>query len=478
MKRQNSFDVSNPAGSNRIEIGAGLQSLNVSSSSRDAFSRSSSIKYQIKDIHPFVTLIMQKQRLRSVFIILLLVGVLCNLYITSTNRRISSTVQNSELHKQRSPKHAHHFPMASVLKGKQLPFHQVYEPREVGFPVDIHIPNQNLKPKIILVWTSWNSVRKTINYYFLQSGNRTFIKYKCPNPKCVVTFQRKNLRKADAIMFHLIDTDIQDLPTIRHPHQIWILYNMEPPWVVEKQAKSPLHLLNNIFNWTMSYRSNSDVIAKYGFTKPFSDAKSYGLNNVLKKKLRTVVWFVSDCSTDSRREDYVTELKKYIDIDVYGKCGDRECYPSQSSTCYEEVLKRYKFYLSFENAICRDYVTEKFFNVYNYDIVPVVLGAVNYSSLAPKSAFISAALYPQPKLLAEALLKIAQNETIYKEFLRKKASFKAYLDPWMCRLCDRLHSSSDASVLEDVEKWFIADAECKRWNSTVQTYTNIEPLST
>ncbi|GBO13437.1 hypothetical protein AVEN_90028-1 [Araneus ventricosus] len=27
MKRQNSFDVSNPAGSNRIEIGAGLQSL-------------------------------------------------------------------------------------------------------------------------------------------------------------------------------------------------------------------------------------------------------------------------------------------------------------------------------------------------------------------------------------------------------------------------------------------------------------------
>ncbi|GBM77162.1 hypothetical protein AVEN_145876-1 [Araneus ventricosus] len=27
MKRQNSFDVSNPAGSDRIEIGAGLQSL-------------------------------------------------------------------------------------------------------------------------------------------------------------------------------------------------------------------------------------------------------------------------------------------------------------------------------------------------------------------------------------------------------------------------------------------------------------------
>ncbi|CAL1278123.1 unnamed protein product [Larinioides sclopetarius] len=420
---------------------------------------------------------MQKQRLRSVFIILLLVGVLYNLYITSTNKRISSTVRKSELHKQRSPKHVHHFPMASVLKGKQLPFHQVYEPREVGFPVDIHIPNQNRKPKIILVWTSWNSVRKTINYYFLQSGNRTFIKYKCPNPKCVVTFQRKNLLKADAIVFHLLDTDIQDLPTIRDPHQIWILYNMEPPWLVKKQAKSQLHLLNNIFNWTMSYRSKSDIIVRYGFTLPSGDAKSHSLNTAFKNKPKTAVWFVSDCSTDSKREDYVIELKKYIDIDVYGKCGDRKCYPSQSSTCYEEVLKRYKFYLSFENAICRDYTTEKFFNVYNYDIVPVVLGAVNYSSLAPKGSFINAVHYPRPKLLAEALLKIAHNETIYEEFLKKKASFKAYLDPWMCRLCDRLHSSPDPSILKEVETWFFGDAECKRWNSSVQSYTNVESLS-
>ncbi|XP_055936633.1 glycoprotein 3-alpha-L-fucosyltransferase A-like [Argiope bruennichi] len=270
---------------------------------------------------------------------------------------------------------------------------------------------------------------------------------------------------------------MQDLPTIRHPHQIWILYNMEPPWLIKTQAKSPLHLLNNIFNWTMSYKRNSDIIAKYGFTMPSSDVAPFSYSTIFKRKPKNVVWFVSDCSTDSKREDYVSELKKYIDIDVYGKCGDLECYPSQSSICYEEVLKQYKFYLSLENAICKDYVTEKFFNVYNYDIVPVVLGGVNYSSLAPKGSFINALHYPRPKTLAKTLLKIAQNETIYEEFLRKKASFKAYLDPWMCRLCDRLHSSSDASVLEDVEKWFYADGNCKRWNSTIQTYTIIEPLN-
>lgn len=36
---------------------------------------------------------------------------------------------------------------------------------------------------------------------------------------------------------------------------------------------------------------------------------------------RQVAWVVSHCPTHSRREDYVEELKKHIDVDVYGKCG-------------------------------------------------------------------------------------------------------------------------------------------------------------
>ena len=51
---------------------------------------------------------------------------------------------------------------------------------------------------------------------------------------------------------------------------------------------------------------------------------------------------------------------------------------------------KYKFYLSFENAVCKDYVTEKFFKVLNYDIVPVVLGGADYSKLAPEKSYIDA----------------------------------------------------------------------------------------
>ena len=36
---------------------------------------------------------------------------------------------------------------------------------------------------------------------------------------------------------------------------------------------------------------------------------------------------------------------------------------------------QFKFYLAFENALCDDYVTEKFFNIiFNIPTVPVVMG--------------------------------------------------------------------------------------------------------
>ncbi|GIY49959.1 glycoprotein 3-alpha-L-fucosyltransferase A [Caerostris darwini] len=403
------------------------------------------------------------------FLFLLLLGVLYNLYIASSNRWTSIEIQKNK-NRERNAKviYPSHYSMPSFYKGKQLPFHQVYEPREVGFPADMQTTKVYNKTKLILVWTSWNSLRKTINYYFLQGGSRSFVEYNCPNPNCRVTFKRKNLRKADAILFHLIDTKAEDLPPTRHPRQVWILYNMEPPWLVKKQAGTQLHLLNNRFNWTMSYRNKSDVVARYGFT--MSSTKSF--NRIVGEKSRNVVWFASDCLTDSKREDYVKEMQKYIDVDVYGSCGNHRCYPSQSFTCYSEILKNYRFYLSFENAICTDYVTEKFFNAFNFDIVPVVMGALDYSLLIPKNSFINAVHYPEPKTLAETLLKIASNSSEYIEFLKNKALFKAFLDPWMCRLCDRLHSYTGESILKDVEKWFFGDAHCKEWNNTLRTYVD------
>ncbi len=41
----------------------------------------------------------------------------------------------------------------------------------------------------------------------------------------------------------------------------------------------------------------------------------------LPKSRKLVAWFVGNCKTQSKRELYVKELQKYIDVDVYGNCG-------------------------------------------------------------------------------------------------------------------------------------------------------------
>ena len=70
----------------------------------------------------------------------------------------------------------------------------------------------------------------------------------------------------------------------------------------------------------------------------------------------------------------------------------------------EDDFGKFYFYLAFENSICNDYVTEKFFRglqviIANLDgpwenqdsqapVVPIVLGGANYSALAPNHSFI------------------------------------------------------------------------------------------
>ena len=47
-----------------------------------------------------------------------------------------------------------------------------------------------------------------------------------------------------------------------------------------------------------------------------------------------------------------------------------------------------QFYLALENSLCRDYITEKFWKVLPFDIIPVVLNGLNMSKIAPPHSYI------------------------------------------------------------------------------------------
>ena len=92
---------------------------------------------------------------------------------------------------------------------------------------------------------------------------------------------------------------------------------------------------------------------------------------------KDIAWLVSHCNTPSKREDYVTEMKKCkgLQIDVLGKCGGRiqnSKIPNRSigwEAAYQILAQQYKFYLSFENSRCYEYITEKLYTAMKASIV-------------------------------------------------------------------------------------------------------------
>ena len=57
---------------------------------------------------------------------------------------------------------------------------------------------------------------------------------------------------------------------------------------------------------------------------------------------RLVAWLVSNCRTDSKRELYVRELQKHVQVDVFGACGKRlECGLGRDE-CFTELARGYR----------------------------------------------------------------------------------------------------------------------------------------
>lgn len=173
-------------------------------------------------------------------------------------------------------------------------------------------------------------------------------------PNCLITNDRIFTNHAKALIFHWRDFDYKDLPMVRNTQQQKVLYNLESP--VNTPPLSSETDSSFYFDLLATYRRDSDVFVPYGqffranssriIKKQFS-AESW------KSKIIPIAWMVSNCNTQSLREDYVNELSNHIQVDIFGKCGRLECSIEKMNECYKDMARKYFFYLSFENSLCR-----------------------------------------------------------------------------------------------------------------------------
>ena len=279
--------------------------------------------------------------------------------------------------------------------------------------------------KTILLWNSWFRFHSA---FFFGTGHQPFLDAKCPVSDCYIVNHLYVMPPSeyDAILFFY--PMLVDVPFTysRKPNQFYVFVDEEPPYSLPNRA---IHShFNDFFNLTMTYRADSDFHWPYGSIEPplmanFKKSNQLKEINYAQGKTKLVAWFVSHCQTPSYREMYVKTLKKYIDVDIYGRCGNKSdpkiCWLGEQDACYSMLEQDYKFYLSFENSFCRDYVTEKFFEILDRRVVPIVYGAFNYSSIAPPGSYIDATKMGARKL-AQLLKKIDQDDQLYNQYFNWK----------------------------------------------------------
>ena len=65
-----------------------------------------------------------------------------------------------------------------------------------------------------------------------------------------------------------------------------------------------------------------------------------------------IIFFLIQRLVIAQREKLVSTLSKFLEVDIYGGCGPHKC-EKNDKTCYSRIEKTYKFYLSFENSLCK-----------------------------------------------------------------------------------------------------------------------------
>ena len=322
------------------------------------------------------------------------------------------------------------------------------------------------KVKKILMWTTYFDIEGWAN-----DVNRTL--QSCQNllGRCEMTNNKSELQSSSAVLFHANDlwkmwfTSIDSKswkPQYRHPSQVWVMLSQEAP--PNQWGWFP----PNFFNWTISYRRDSTILHTYGLQvkksqeelqNSIAELQNKRRINYSGNKTKMAVVHVSNCIDHGRRYKIIRELTKYIEVDEFGYCsGNVVCNSTVSFDKCMDFFKPYKFYLAFENAVCRDYITEKFWLAQTVKFqIPVIAANKHTLEFLPSKSYLNVFDFPSIKDLADEMIRIGNNSTLFNSFFEWKNYYKPLPNPF-CTFCNALHENRTAQSYHGMEAWIQHDS--------------------
>ncbi|XP_042879741.1 3-galactosyl-N-acetylglucosaminide 4-alpha-L-fucosyltransferase FUT3-like [Penaeus japonicus] len=347
----------------------------------------------------------------------------------------------------------------SMLGKRMILDHDIRVPRDENFT--------------ILIWRTSDSARRHFIYRYGETEVDPF--EDCSVRNCQITYRDSDALTADAIYIHLQSTKGPfAFPPRRGPSQMWIWHTDESPLhSLPRAFIQNLKYYNGFFNWSMTYRMDSDIPVPYGRTLRLPESQiGQRLDNYFDAKPKSVAVMMSNCEMFSNmRLLYVKLLQRYIDVDFYGKCGTLTCPGHYEKDC--DALKEHKFYLAFENSDCQEYITEKvWWSALGKGAVPVVMGgeAEHYKKVLPPNSFLHVDDFNTPKDLAERLRFLASHRQEYMRFHHWRRYFRVAQEHGFfgspvhhyCRICESLnYNDLGPKVYDNMEDYWGVGGQCR-----------------
>lgn len=340
--------------------------------------------------------------------------------------------------------------------------------------VNIPVLIEKYKTKQVQLYEKTNQIKYVLQYQ--TTGQRRLClddNFKgCEYESCIFTRDSNMMpiEDFDAILFHEPqEYSNRKPPKKRNFFQKYIYFNHESP------VRFPIVFKGEFYNLTITYRQDADIYFPYARVEKRKNELSLNqtlLSEQIINKTKLIAWVVSNCGSNGvqYRKKLYEELNKHIHVDVFGKCGNLTCPGRMSSECYQMIDNEYKFYLSFENSYCRDYLTEKTFNILNMtNIIPIVFGFNDYKHLVPPNSVINVDDFKTARDLADYLLFLDKNLEEYMRYMEWKKYYWINNDlvkEMCCNMCKKLHEPLQQVWYKSMETWSLGENNtvCPKYN--------------
>ncbi|KAH6934607.1 hypothetical protein HPB50_025693 [Hyalomma asiaticum] len=259
-------------------------------------------------------------------------------------------------------------------------------------------------PRILL----WDGIKKSFSYD--NESSETKMRWssnitECPFEEarsgmveCEITDNRYRFEWSDAVVFEANRLSTYDLPHIWPRFPMWVLWaqiHLSPD--SEFTHNSYPYDVRTRFNWTMGRREDADIVVPYkswrcGVRGDAMVAETAERNRkALGRSLRSgqVAWISGTCEKEAYQQ--IREMAKHsgdgqsgilgvrhVDIGMFDQCGRGTC--ATPLECVRQIAAHYNFIVVRLQPDCFHSPYELIYEAFEYDLVPVGVGAAQYDA--------------------------------------------------------------------------------------------------